>query len=195
MHTKYTYTIDKSGWGEGPWRDEPDRVEWSHGFPCLIIRNEKTSGSLNGYVAVPPGHPWHKQHYDNVDAMVHGGLSFGGEWSPPEWDWVPTAAEKEAAGFVAAVRESPTDATARGAYADWLRDRGRDGDADLLVSVPSWWWLGFDCAHAGDLCPAMSFLFTDPYGDVYRDVVYVTAETNSLAEQAINAARKPRPGA
>lgn len=31
--------IDKSGWGPGPWQDEPDRKEWTHaGFDCLIVR-------------------------------------------------------------------------------------------------------------------------------------------------------------
>lgn len=63
-----------------PWDDEPDRVEWKHeGFPCLIVRNE--SGALCGYVAVPPGHPWHGRDAfgDNaIDASVHGGLTYSG---------------------------------------------------------------------------------------------------------------------
>jgi hypothetical protein len=29
-----------------------------------------------GYVRVPPGHPWHGRDYDDVDASVHGGLTF-----------------------------------------------------------------------------------------------------------------------
>lgn len=68
--------IDKSTWGPGPWQHEPDRKEWKHmGFPCLIVRVE-SHGALCGYVAVPPGHPWHGKDYDDVEADVHGGLTY-----------------------------------------------------------------------------------------------------------------------
>lgn len=34
-------------------------------------------GYANGYVAVPPGHPWHGKHYDDLDNIdVHGGLTY-----------------------------------------------------------------------------------------------------------------------
>ena len=42
------------------------------------------------------------------------------------------------------------------------------------------WWLGFDCAHCDDLCPAMPTGIDD---QVYRDVAYVRAEVESLADQ------------
>ncbi len=47
------------------------------------------------------------------------------------------------------------------------------------------WWIGFDCAHAGDLMPA---LLRPPFallhhGDVYRDVPQVTALVNLLADR------------
>jgi hypothetical protein len=49
------------------------------------------------------------------------------------------------------------------------------------------WWLGFDCAHLGDLTcldtPA-AYRFESPAGDIYRDLAYVTAETGRLAAQA-----------
>jgi hypothetical protein len=61
--------------GEGPWLDEPDRVEWrAHGFVCLVVRGPV--GALCGYVGVPPGHPWHGQGYDDVEAEAHGGLTY-----------------------------------------------------------------------------------------------------------------------
>ena len=34
------------------------------------------SGYRCGYVRVPAGHPWHGKDYDNIDADVHGGLTF-----------------------------------------------------------------------------------------------------------------------
>jgi hypothetical protein len=67
--------IDKSSWGPGPWQSEPDRLEWRYrGTPCLIVRGP--IGALCGYVAVPPGHPWHGVDYEKVDAPAHGGLTY-----------------------------------------------------------------------------------------------------------------------
>jgi hypothetical protein len=80
-------SIDKSKWGPGPWQDEPDRVLFeAHGFPCLIVRVPH-SGHLCGYVAVPPGHPWHGKGYDDVRTKdgewpdAHGGLTYAGACS------------------------------------------------------------------------------------------------------------------
>lgn len=48
------------------------------------------------------------------------------------------------------------------------------------------WWVGFDCAHVGDFCPAwaddphMQGLFKD---SLYRDIEYVKAECTKLARQ------------
>lgn len=44
------------------------------------------------------------------------------------------------------------------------------------------WWFGFDCAHAGDLVPAMSAGLRCR-DDVYRDHGYVRAEVERLAMQ------------
>lgn len=67
--------MDKSGWGDGPWQAEPDRAEFeAHGFSCLAKRNHM--GVWCGYVAIPPGHPWHGKRYDSVDPEVHGGLTY-----------------------------------------------------------------------------------------------------------------------
>lgn len=33
-------------------------------------------GTLCGYVAVPPSHPWHGVPYDNIDVSTHGGLTY-----------------------------------------------------------------------------------------------------------------------
>jgi hypothetical protein len=70
------HTVDRSGWGRGPWDREPeDRIEWrAHGLPCLMLRSAR--GNWCGYVAVPPGHSAHGQDYDNVDVEVHGGLTY-----------------------------------------------------------------------------------------------------------------------
>lgn len=69
--------MDKSGWGEGPWQDEPDRAEWRHaGLPCLAIRNRL--GAWCGYAAVPRSHPYYGMHHEMTDLDAHGGLTYTG---------------------------------------------------------------------------------------------------------------------
>jgi hypothetical protein len=77
----YTY-IDKSKWGDGPWNDEPDKVQWQDkatGLPCLAVRNLPI-GNWCGYVGVSASHPHFGKDYDDeaVDIDCHGGLTFAG---------------------------------------------------------------------------------------------------------------------
>lgn len=45
-------------------------------------------------------------------------------------------------------------------------------------------WLGFDCAHAGDLIPNLGLGMGISFnGDVYRDVAFVRAQVERLADQ------------
>ena len=57
-----------------------------------------------------------------------------------------------------------------------------EGDGDLRPS--GYWWVCFDCAHAGDLVPG---LYRISPGQIlyneYRDIDYVIRETKALAEQ------------
>jgi len=101
-----------------------------------------------GYVRIPPGHPWHGKREEDVDASVHGGLTF----AEPDLDC------------------------------------GKGGADDA-------WWLGFDCAHAGDAQdPSLAGrtvysvvpYFPDPLGltGTVRTTEYVTGECRRLIEQA-----------
>ena len=84
MKYKEYRTIDKTGWGKGPWIDEPDKCQFADeatGLPCLIVRNSDL-GYLCGYVGVHKGHPAFGKHYDAVEANVHGGLTFSGKCDP-----------------------------------------------------------------------------------------------------------------
>ncbi len=76
---------DRTGWGAGPWDDEPDYETWrtAVGYPAIARRvGRNFAGHWCGYVAVPPGHPWHKQGYDDIRTAegewpdVHGGLTY-----------------------------------------------------------------------------------------------------------------------
>lgn len=141
----------------GPWHDEPDRVEFEHaGFPCLLIRNS----AWCGYVAVPPGHPWHGVAYDDVrvpgeDGLtwpdVHGGLTYGHSCQG-DICHVPKPGESDDVYWLG------FDCNHSGDLALWDLLEGR-GDHDNGI------W------------------FTS-----YKDVDYVRRETVKLAEQARRAA-------
>lgn len=97
---RFRHVVDKTGWGEGPWTTEPDRVEFRHlNFPCVVVRNGEGSGCLNGYVAVPFGHPWYELDYNEIHELdtelrVHGGLTFSA--SARDWlDHLPTPDDGE----------------------------------------------------------------------------------------------------
>lgn len=148
---------DKPEWGEGPWQEEPDKIQFvdrATGLPCLIVRNH--AGALCGYVGVPEGHKAYQTHYDHEllrDISVHGGLTFAGPCSGGD--------------------ESTT-----------ICHVAEPGEPDNV------WWLGFDCAHLGDLCPAMDArsrkLGIPPLsgqGDKYRTVNFVKRHIAKLALQ------------
>lgn len=79
---------DKSGWGEGPWQNEPDKVQFTDlktGLPCLIVRSGM-SGALCGYVGVSSSHPFFERDYSEIDSHVnvHGGLTYANFCQPGE---------------------------------------------------------------------------------------------------------------
>lgn len=162
--TVFTRDYKLEHFGEGPWLDEPDRVEWRHhGYACLARRNNL--GVWCGYVAMPPSHPWHGKDYsapwdseyehklpgypESLDAVrVHGGLTYAAA----------------CAGEICHVPEP--------------------GESDAV------WWFGFDCGHCEDYAPGLQQLartreFADLHrGLTYRDLSYVRREVESLADQA-----------
>lgn len=81
MQTKEYRTVDKSAWGNGPWTNEPDKMQWQDkatGLPCLIVRGPL--GALCGYVGVPNTHGLYGKDYSHeaVAVSAHGGITFGG---------------------------------------------------------------------------------------------------------------------
>ncbi len=52
--------VNKSTWGDGPWQNEPDKVQWTDQdtrLPCLAVRNGRI-GNWCGYVGVSNDHPF-----------------------------------------------------------------------------------------------------------------------------------------
>lgn len=75
-----TFVADRSGWGRGPWDQEPeDRIDFEHaGYACFIKRG--TLGVWCGYVGIPKDHPAYGQSWDDeiVGGLeVHGGVTYG----------------------------------------------------------------------------------------------------------------------
>lgn len=143
--------VPRKEWAEGPWTNEPDRVEWrtlGSELPRMVLRGPR--GSWCGYVGVPGGH-WAFGRTWEDDCIgvlqVHGGVTYG----------------SECAGEICHVP--------------------RAGETDHV------WWIGFDCAHAGDLLPGTDALIRklgkDFFisGEVYRDLDYVARATEELARQ------------
>lgn len=45
------------------------------------------AGYANGYVAVPPEHPYFGKDYDDIDAVVHGGITFAEDSDTVKKHW------------------------------------------------------------------------------------------------------------
>ena len=154
--------VDKSEWEQGPWMDEPDKRQWldpETGLPCLIHRGP--SGALCGYVGVSKGHPWYEQDYDACRV--------------PENEDGDTYVEVHG-GLTFASKCGPTKENGRG-----ICHVVEQGEADDV------WWLGFDCAHSGDLCPSRQRDRGWDYCESYKDFRYVELEVKRLAKQAASA--------
>jgi hypothetical protein len=156
--------IDRTGWQAGPWDDEPDVKFWAHqGLECAVARNQ--FGAWCGYVKVPEDHPWHGLSYSDRDPRSEVGyferlwLALRGKEPERKMDWEYSL-------------EAKVDV--HGGLTYGARGHHMLGDG---------WWLGFDCAHAGDLAPGMvSYGATWP-DERYRDLSYVMDETEKLAKQ------------
>lgn len=153
-----------------PWETEGDSKEWeAHGYRCSIKR-VKRSGHLCGYVTIPDSHPWFGLTFsDNVTPIADPDMDHGSIIS---------------------------------AFCHALSDDKPEGmrNMDLAISVHGGvtygdndgygWTIGFDCAHSGDYCPVSAAWFADQglgdrrgLNETYRDMDYVTRETESLAAQ------------
>lgn len=81
------FSSPREQWGDGPWQDEPDKLQWktASGLPGLIVRNH--SGAWCGYAGVDEKHPlygnWYGDPADALDGVtpeskfeVHGGITY-----------------------------------------------------------------------------------------------------------------------
>jgi len=111
-------------------------------------------GALNGYVAIDVDHAFHAVDYFDVNVSVHGGVTY-------------------------ASYELPLTA-----ITDVLNNKEIYIKSPYLNVSKRAWWVGFDCAHAGDIIPKMSRGIQDIM-DTYKDIEFVKAELKQLVDQLI----------
>lgn len=163
------HTIDKSTWPDGPWKEEPDKIQYcdeATGLPCLIKRNGE--GILCGYVGVAPGHPAYEQHYRDVAVQVHGGLTYSEhcQHGPEEFAicHIPEPGE-------------PDDVW-------WLGfDCGHNFDYKPNISLNRFGMFGFMSSFLQDVDAYFAELPEGIEENVYRDVAYVRDQNAHLAQQ------------
>lgn len=159
MRSNEWSTVDKTSWGPGPWQDEPDKVHWidpATDYDCLMVRGP--SGAWCGYVAVTEGHAAFEMDYEKLDNLFPDGED--------GWSTLSVHGGLTFAGFCAE-SEDPSKGVCH------VPAPGRPHRV---------WWLGFDCAHAGDYAPGHRH-YVDIRGEEYRDRAYVEDEVRSLARQ------------
>ena len=155
-----------------PWETEIVPHSFEHaGLTCHVLRN--FNKALCGYVKIPEGHPLFGVEYNQA--------------VPESLEAVARAVEGGKLGKRSIV------CLVIGGYSGDLIDvhgsvtfSGKIGEDSFL---PKGFWWGFDCAHSRDFAPAYARLQstkTHPNlweGMIYRDLPYVIAECESMAEQ------------
>lgn len=173
----------KPMWGPGPWHREPDRFEWRHrsGLPLLIVRSPVT-GSLCGYVGVPPEHPLYGVNYSGcalhlkaADCVRVKWRHYLGEMHHSQRElWLRYGRLDERTyrprgkyeGLFARLNECRDHARCDHTPEGFLNVHGGitysdacDGGPICHVpregEPPHVFWFGFDTAHAGDITPGM----------------------------------------
>lgn len=151
------------------WDTEPTELDFADdatGLTCQMRRGP--SGSWCGYVAVPAGHPLHGKHYNEAVTVPAGYMDRN-----VKMDEDYGAISLMVASLVAKPEENiwPLDLAVRcHGGLTYAGDHAPRGEKD------GFWWLGFDCAHSGDLSPN----YGGYDGDVYRNVEYVKASLAKL---------------
>lgn len=123
-----------------------------------------------GYVAVPKGHILYGKDYDDVipelQLLMSETRNLPIKNSPINVFLASGCAEVQQLQMRMAFRVHGGVTYARGELAE-------TNDSDL-------WWIGFDCAHAGDKTKHSPSRYRD---NVFRDIDYVATECESLANQ------------
>lgn len=154
MRTMEWRTVDKSNWGRGEWDHEPDKKQWT---------DEKT-GLPCLIVRGPSG-----------ALCGYVGVSKGHPAFGVDYDSVRIGEEcpDVHGGLTFSAHCTPTDDPAK--HICHMPDEGEDDNV---------WWLGFDCAHSGDIMPTHDRAYRYlSWEATYKSIAYVEGHCRALAEQ------------
>jgi hypothetical protein len=147
----------------GEWTTEPSELGFKDdatGLDCSMRRGPM--GHWCGYVRLPDGHALHGVSYSDAVSVPTGYMD---REVKMDEDYGAIAL------FCASLKAEPE----KNIYPLDLAVRCHGGLTYSGMRDGAW-WLGFDCAHSGDLCPQLS----QHDGDVYRNVEYVKASLAKL---------------
>ena len=155
---------------QNEWDNEPNEKDFECcGLQCHIHRN---SGALNlcGYVGIPNDHPWHGKGYNAKVKVPQSVID-------REIDIDKIGAINMLCANTGGIEDQLLDMVLAVDVHGGLTYSGKSKpthDPDGL------WWIGFDCAHAGDLSPGYPNNFGD---ETYKNIDYVEGECCNLAKQ------------
>jgi hypothetical protein len=156
---EYNYK-DKSEWGEGEWQQEEDKIQWEDKKTNLpCLIVRGPHGGLCGYVGVYKDHPFYELQYCGSN-----------EYTASPADLLDVHGGITWSDFCRKDKHSICH----------IVEEGEDDNV---------WWLGFDCAHSGDLTPYLNkseYYRQYPREGIYRNISYVTKEVERLAYQLKN---------
>jgi hypothetical protein len=152
---------------EQPWENEPDQKRWTHdfsGYSCEILRHPSI-GHLCGYVDLPDGHPLNGISYSEKflapRELIKGFTDDEYAFEEVVTRWVKSPIDLVETSIEGLIR----------VHGGVTYGRTKDGVTRI----------GFDCGHAWDVSPKAPYSRDDD--STYRDIEYVTNETESLATQ------------
>lgn len=163
---------------EGPWMIEPHWLQFEeHGLACMVLRNSAVF-HLNGYVAVPEGHPLYGIPYQQPAPILQARLD---KLRSIPLDQIDLTMPRIIA-LLGWKEITPTPDIVLSCHGGITY---ADTSDDSLLEVPKTQWVfGFDCEHLHDYAPALAPLTSGFDRDaVYRDIDYVMSECKYLAQQ------------
>ena len=157
-----------------PWKIEPNqKVFYAFGYQCIILRMPDF-GNLLGYAGIGQDHPLFRLDYSTptpaLEPLEYYAKNSPDKNSPDRFSF------SNMPNIIFGVEQEPTMSCrlfVHGGvtFAGQLRE---DVNPDTNL-----WWIGFDCAHAGDFAPERGYAS----GGVYRDMGYMQRELQFLAQQ------------
>lgn len=194
-NAKQTWTNPNRNFPPGPWDAEPCKQQWvdaATGLDCLAVRNP--GGAWCGYVGVPTGHPCFEKSYSVSIPALGSGHARRMKQSMPDTPDMGLMIAALSGKLDEVTMSTAIDVHGGVTFTDRCREHGDAEPWRGVCHVPlagrgEVWWIGFDCAHAGDLSPTSGRWGIASPGDAYRTLAYVEEQCAGLARQLAEAGK------